>query len=168
MPIKYKKITVDDAEIFRKFLLTVSSETDFLLSTTAENDVGIEKIRNQIDFVNKHHSYNLIIAELEGLIVGYIYAFPVQGFKKMHSCQIVVAVLKSHWRMGISKSLLQSIIFWHREAGYKRLELSVASTNAAAIGLYNLFGFEVEGIKKKSFLFNSDYVDEILMAKIVN
>jgi RimJ/RimL family protein N-acetyltransferase len=41
----------------------------------------------------------------------------------------------------------------------------VFSTNAAAIRLYEQFGFQREGLLREEFLINGEYVDDVLMTK---
>ena len=48
----------------------------------------------------------------------------------------------------------------------KRLELTVYADNAAAIGLYEKFGFETEG-RLRAFAFrNGEYIDALTMARL--
>ncbi|HEU12758.1 MAG TPA: GNAT family N-acetyltransferase, partial [Euryarchaeota archaeon] len=45
--------------------------------------------------------------------------------------------------------------------------LEVFSTNVNAIELYKKLGFEIEGIRKKQFKIEGNYVDDVLMAKFL-
>ena len=40
--------------------------------------------------------------------------------------------------------------------------------NVRAIGLYQKFGFEIEGMKKDSLLIDGQYVDEYLMGLVLS
>lgn len=47
-----------------------------------------------------------------------------------------------------------------------KIELIVFADNESALMLYKKFGFEVEGIMKKSSICRGKYVDEIMMSRI--
>ena len=53
------------------------------------------------------------------------------------------------------------------ENGINRLELEVSEKNKFAISLYEKLGFEVEGVKRRAFLVNGNYEDELIMGKII-
>ena len=54
------------------------------------------------------------------------------------------------WRgRGVGTALMQAAIAWGRERGLHKLTLSVFPHNAAAIALYEKFGFVVEGRRVK-------------------
>ena len=51
--------------------------------------------------------------------------------------------------------------------GINRLELEVSEKNKFAISLYEKLGFEVEGVKRRAFLVNGNYENELIMGKII-
>lgn len=54
------------------------------------------------------------------------------------------------WRgRGVGSALMQAAIAWGRERSLHKLTLSVFPHNAAAIALYEKFGFVVEGRRVK-------------------
>jgi putative acetyltransferase len=56
------------------------------------------------------------------------------------------------WRgRGVGSALLAAAIEWAREHGLHKLSLTVFAQNAAAIALYNKFGFVEEGRRVKHF-----------------
>jgi len=52
--------------------------------------------------------------------------------------------------------------------GYRRLELTVYTDNAAAIALYRKFGFEIEGTHRGYAFRNGAYVDAHTMARLLS
>ena len=48
--------------------------------------------------------------------------------------------------------------------GMNRVELEVLSNNLSAISLYKNFGFLEEGIKRKAFFVNDDFLDITIMS----
>ncbi|MBC7123627.1 MAG: GNAT family N-acetyltransferase, partial [Pseudothermotoga sp.] len=47
----------------------------------------------------------------------------------------------------------------------KKIQLEVMANNERAIRLYEKFGFEIEGRKKKAILLDDEYVDLLVMGK---
>ena len=75
-----------------------------------------------------------------------------------------IAVLGEHRRKGIAKALLQKMLCELAEADSVTLE--VRKSNAAAIALYESFGFERVG-ERRNF-YEKPTEDAILMTKIMN
>ena len=67
-------------------------------------------------------------------------------------------------RQGVGTALLQAAAAWARETGICKLELHVFPWNEAAIALYETFGFEREGYRKRHYRRGGEFVDAILMA----
>jgi ribosomal protein S18 acetylase RimI-like enzyme len=67
-------------------------------------------------------------------------------------------------RQGIGTGLLAQAVDWARRRGVQKLELHVFPHNEAAIALYESFGFEREGYRKRHYRRSDGYVDAILMA----
>lgn len=59
-----------------------------------------------------------------------------------------IAVLPSARRRGLARELLADLIAEAREAGSARMLLEVAADNAAAIGLYESYGFTTISTRK--------------------
>ena len=53
-----------------------------------------------------------------------------------------------------------------RWLGLRRIELTVWTDNAAAIALYERFGFEREGLHRAFALRDGEYVDALAMARL--
>ena len=106
-----------------------------------------------------------LVAEMDGRIVGEGNLHS-QRFrtKSQHVAVLGMNILKNYRGIGIGNAMMDYMISWAKERGYKKISLSVFSTNQPAINLYKKFGFEIEGVKKREFKINGEYVDEILMA----
>jgi GNAT superfamily N-acetyltransferase len=57
-------------------------------------------------------------------------------------------VAPSHRRRGIGKALLQVVVFWATEQGFRRLRLWAPATNVAALLLYQRAGFADTGHRR--------------------
>jgi ribosomal-protein-alanine N-acetyltransferase len=67
-------------------------------------------------------------------------------------------------RAGVARALLEAAVDWARASGVRKLELHVFPWNAPAIRLYETFGFEREGLRKRHYRRAGEDVDAILMA----
>jgi RimJ/RimL family protein N-acetyltransferase len=67
-------------------------------------------------------------------------------------------------RQGVGTQLLEAAVDWAREAGVRKLELHVFPWNGAALALYEAFGFQREGYRKRHYRRGGEFVDAILMA----
>jgi putative acetyltransferase len=73
-------------------------------------------------------------------------------------------VLDGYRRRGIGRALLDEGVAWARSSGIRKLELHVFPWNEAAMRLYESFGFEREGYRKRHYDRDGEDVDAILMA----
>ena len=64
--------------------------------------------------------------------------------------------------------LLAEAVAWARASGVRKLELHVFPWNEPALRLYESFGFEREGYRRRHYRRDGDHVDAILMAYAVD
>ena len=81
-----------------------------------------------------------------------------------HVADLGLMVASSHRRRGIGSALLRQAVAWARRSGVHKLELHVFPHNEPAIVLYERFGFEREGHRRRHYRRPGGYVDAILMA----
>ena len=84
-----------------------------------------------------------------------------------HVADLGLMVAVSHRRRGVGTALLHAAVAWAREADVRKLELHVFPWNEPALGLYETFGFEREGYRKRHYERGGELVDAILMAYFV-
>ena len=109
----------------------------------------------------------LVVAELGGEVVAYGGLHPHLMPRVSHSAELGISVADDHTGKGIGKALLAALIDlaenWY---GFRRLELDVFVDNAAAIALYERFGFVREGVKAKAALSEGIFKDVAMMARL--
>ena len=73
------------------------------------------------------------------------------------------------WRgKGVGQVLMAEALYWARErSALKRIELKVYVRNAAAVHIYEKFGFEVEGRRRKIVFQDGVYLDDYVMALLL-
>jgi RimJ/RimL family protein N-acetyltransferase len=78
--------------------------------------------------------------------------------------------VKQGWRdRGVGTALIRALIDWARATGIiTRIELRVYARNAHAIHVYEKFGFEVEGRRRRVILEDGAYLDDLLMGLLLD
>lgn len=98
-----------------------------------------------------------IVAELEGKVVGYAGMWWIEDEGHITN----VAVLPGFRNRKIASGILEVMIDFTSGEGIKHHTLEVRKSNNAAIGLYQKFGFAIEGIREKYYLNNGE--DALIM-----
>jgi RimJ/RimL family protein N-acetyltransferase len=110
----------------------------------------------------------VLLAEVDGLIVGEL---NLKGGKRQatrHSALLGISVRQGWRNQGVGSKLLAQAIEWVRQSGViTRIELYVYARNQAAIHLYEKFGFEVEGRRRRALYQNGEYLDDWVMALLL-
>jgi ribosomal protein S18 acetylase RimI-like enzyme len=109
----------------------------------------------------------VLVAELDGELVGYIRVLPVTALpENAHVLGVLgLAVAPGARRWGIGSALLAAAEQHARDRGAHKLSLRVLSTNETALRLYERLGFRREGTLRDEFRIDGRYVDDVLMAK---
>jgi ribosomal protein S18 acetylase RimI-like enzyme len=108
---------------------------------------------------------DVLVAETGGVLAGYA----ALGSLPLASCSHVLvirglAVHPARQRCGVGRQLVQACIEQARSAGARKLSLRVLGGNAAARRLYESCGFTVEGVLREEFFLAGRYVDDVVMA----
>jgi putative acetyltransferase len=89
----------------------------------------------------------ILVAEAGGRIVGHL-GMDLAGYGVADFGMLVA----DRWRgRGVGSALLRAAIDWAREAGAHKVALQVWPHNAAAIALYEKFGFQREGLLRRHY-----------------
>lgn len=157
--ITIRPIRESDAACFHATLDAVAREKRYLATLVAP---PVDRVT---EFVadNVKNGYAQFVADLDGEVVGWCDAIPEDGGRAHIAC-LGMGVLREHRGQGIGKRLLQATIDAIRQSGLEKIELSVYSSNEAAIALYRSLGFVEEGLKKRGRLVEGIYDDVLIMA----
>ena len=150
----------NDADAIEKIVNSVASEKYYIVPERSRED------RDQAIKEIKKRKGLILVAEVNGRLVGMAHLVPGKFEKNKHVGFLGICILKEFRGKGIGTMMMKHIIEWaekHKEL--EKLSLSVFSTNKVAINLYRKFGFEIEGICEKQFKIEGKYVDEIIMGK---
>lgn len=108
----------------------------------------------------------LYIFEVNGIDVGMFKLVP-QQHRNAHIAYVGgFAVDPEQAGKGYGLQMMNELIAYARQQGFRRLELTVSTSNEKAIQLYLKAGFQHEGVLKRyTYLKSKDqYVDEAVMA----
>ncbi len=84
------------------------------------------------------------VAELTGEDVGLVVCAPFEGLQDTAGLFAMWTAPEAR-QSGIGSALVQAVVDWARQRGYKKVALDVADTNRAAIALYEKHGFMPTG-----------------------
>lgn len=152
---KGKEITLrnaepTDAEEIIEVLNIINSETTFLTREPGEFNLTLEEERKFLQSQVASEVNIMILAEVEGKIVGICGMNGNTKRRLRHSATLGITVLKDYWGMGIGRKLMETGISWAKGNGISKVELQVDTKNHRAVSLYLSLGFEVEGTLKKA------------------
>jgi L-phenylalanine/L-methionine N-acetyltransferase len=154
-----------DAEQLTRLAADVSAEPEgWLISVAGEwRSAGDE--RRFLKALRRYPHAAVFVAEREdGMLVGRLSVGRDPHPASTHVADVGLMVALDARRQGVGRALLQAAADWAREAGIRKLELHVFPWNDAAIALYEAFGFEREGYRRRHYRRGGDLVDAILMA----
>ncbi len=109
----------------------------------------------------------LLVAEVDGKVVGHISININPKLREKHVANLGMAVHPDYQRRGVGSRLLhESINLVDNWLNIIRFELDVYTDNDVAINLYKKFGFEIEGEFKYASFKNGSYINLYKMARI--
>lgn len=121
--------------------------------------------RQRMENSGDHHLQ--LVAELRGAVIGSIGLEQFTRIRRRHAGGIGMGVASEWQGKGVGKMLLKAALEvadkWMR---LERIELTVYADNAAAIGLYEKFGFETEGRLRAYAVRDGELVDALTMARL--
>ncbi len=166
MAFTLRRATEDDAASLRDLRRSLFAETEFLLWEPQEFTATEDDERRFISWLLSKTNSVLLVATDGRHLLGFLGATGGERIRTRHSALVFLGVRKKYWSRGIASALLQEAVSWASNAGLLRLELTVHTTNERAVGLYQRFGFQIEGTRRASLLVAGRAQDEYLMSRI--
>ena len=110
----------------------------------------------------------MLVAEVEGDVVGNAGLHSMgRSARRRHAGYIGMSVRDDWHGKGVGTALMRAIVdLADNWIGYRRLELTVYTDNAAALALYRKFGFDIEGTLRDYSYRDGRYVDAYTMARL--
>ena len=127
----------------------------------------LEKVRGfQTSLIEKNGPVFYAV-ETGDTVVGWADIFPSENPRLKHRGSLGMGLVKSHRGQGLGTKLLSSALAKAKEFGLEKVELTVYTTNTAAIALYKKLGFEIEGHIKHYRKLDGVYFDCLAMGKFL-
>ncbi|QLD84333.1 GNAT family N-acetyltransferase [Natronomonas halophila] len=107
------------------------------------------------------------VATVHGDVVGWVHINAPEVEKLEHTAELTVGVIDEYRGHGIGSKLLDHGVDWALDNNFEKLYNSVPSTNEDAIEFLESRGWETEATRKKHYKIGDEYVDEVMMAKML-
>ena len=129
----------EDAASLARLLETVALESDFLAQDDRSSILSAEQLASYIEGHQHRLNEICLVAKLGHEVIG-------------------------------GQFLMETMIDWaDHTPTIRRLELTVQARNERAVHLYQKFGFDIEGTKKRGARTkNGEFLDVYLMAKLID
>ncbi len=165
MSFQIRHADPSDADQLTRLADAVSGEPEgWLISVAGEwRSAGDE--RRFLKALRRYRHAAVFVAERDdGALVGRLSVGRDPHPASTHVADVGLMVALDARRQGVGTALLRAAVDWAREAGIRKLELHVFPWNEAGIALYEAFGFEREGYRKRHYRRGGELVDAIMMA----
>ncbi len=110
----------------------------------------------------------VLVAERDGRVVGWGSLNQFNPRKAYDSVADFSVYVERAWRgKGVGSALLRALIARAKQLGYHKMALSAFPWNQLGMALYQKYGFRTVGIYKEQGLLDGQWVDTIIMEKIL-
>lgn len=160
----------DDAEAILAYLNEVAGESENLTFEAGAFRMSVEQEATFLENLSLSNNCVYLLA-LEGeRIIGVLSFIASERPRIAHMGEIGVSVRKECWNQGVASALFTALLNWVRTpgTGIRKINLTVRNDNKAAISLYKKFGFVQEGVVKRLFSFNGEFIDGISMGLLID
>ena len=159
----------EDAAQIITYARRVFAEPGINLITMADEfNPTTESEARMISEMNRATNSLFLVAEDDGRIVGQL---TLQGGKRRnvrHAATLGITVGREHRGQGVGRRLMEYAIAWARASGVvTRIELNVFVRNTNAVRLYESCGFVVEGRRRRAARRDGEYLDDLVMALLL-
>ncbi len=159
-----RRAVAADAEQMAAFKTAIGRESDFLSYGEAEIEITPETEKRGILATEILENTVMLLALLEEEIVGFVTFHSAARPRKKHGGELGIAVRQPYWGLGIGNLLMAALISWAKDAKtVRKINLVTRADNAAAIRLYEKYGFVREGLLSRDVRINGKFYDGLLM-----
>lgn len=166
MTVTIRPAEPPDAPALVELARSVASEDEGWLITVGEWRSAADE-RRYIRSIRRYPHAAVLVAEVDGRIVGRLSAARDPHPGSAHVADLGLMVACDHRRQGIGRALMVAAEDWARKADVHKLELHVFPHNEPALALYRGLGYREEGLRRRHYRRDGEYLDAVLMAKDV-
>lgn len=159
----------NDAEQMIAHIQRLAEEPDIDVPLApGEFDLTVEEEREILTAYAASENSIFLVTQAGEDIVGLLNCRGGKRKATRHAATLGLSIRKAWRNRGVGSALMEQAIEWARATGIvKRIELAVYARNQAAIHLYEKFGFEVEGRRQRAVCQNGEYLDDLIMALLL-
>lgn len=160
-----RSMTKKDAPAVLWLMRRCMSQSMYLSRYPDEMRFTVQQEEEFICSANENPNGVLLGAFAEGEMIGICSALPVApGDRYRHRASLGIMINKAHWGRGVGSVMLGILLEAMEETGIEQIELDVVSANAAAIALYEKYGFSRYGLHERGMKYrDGSYADLLLM-----
>ena len=152
----------DAAEIV-SYVNRVSGESDFLTFGPGELGISVEGETKLIVGLDGGRFNFMLKGVASRQIVALCTLMRQPRPRLRHVGELGLSVARSHWGLGIGKSMCLAMLEVAREVGVTKVDLNVREDNASAIRLYERVGFQREGLRARGLRAGDRYFSNVTM-----
>ena len=164
--IRVRRASPADAPALVALAEAVAREDGRWILTT-ESWRSVRDERRYLKAAQSHRDAAVYVAEEDGAVLARLSLARDPHPASRHVADLGLMVAAEARRRGIGRMLLAEAVEWARAHAVRKLELHVFPWNEPALRLYESFGFEREGYRKRHYERDGEDVDAILMALAV-
>jgi RimJ/RimL family protein N-acetyltransferase len=157
---------VDSCEIINTVRSTALERSYVLMEHYGKN---IETEKQYISGLDR--SKNLLMVAVAGVnVIGCLAALQADAGRSestAHILHVGLHLREAYRGLGIGAGMLAYAEAWALEQGFRKLEASIFTGNKRSLHLFNRAGFTEEGVRKLRVRVGNDYLDEVLVGKIL-
>ena len=166
----FKEAEPEDASALRELLIQVASETEYLSADEGSFHLTVEELATSLAQRQETPNQICLIAKIGDRVIGVLNVSADPRHRVNHIGDMFIAISQEFWGYGLGQILMEEVIDWAEQSGViRRLELTVQVRNERAVHLYQKFGFEIEGVKKRGAKTkNGEFLDVYLMGRLID
>lgn len=163
--MEIRSLTSSDAKDYWELRLEALQQNPEAFATTYEDAISrkdpLKRVATNLDA----SSSTTFGAYVENELVGVMTLSKEELTKLQHRINLFAVYVTPRMRgKHIGEALLKEVIQAAKQfPGVEKINLSVVTTNTAAIYLYEKFGFTTFGVEKKAMKVGEEYLDELHM-----
>lgn len=157
MEIVIKQASREDAAAMLDYLKQIGGETDNLTFGSEGLPLTVEEEARAIELAECSRNEVMLVAKDGERIVGDASLSRLPR-RMQHRGDLGIAALQGYWNRGIGSRLLCEVIEFARANAFSVIDLQVRSDNAAAIHLYEKFGFRKIGTHPSFFRIGNEEI----------
>jgi RimJ/RimL family protein N-acetyltransferase len=112
----------------------------------------------------------LLVAVTAKAVVGALSGIQMDGGKRpetAHILNIGLHIVPAYRGQGIGAEMLNYAINWAKKRAFKKLEANIFTINKRSLHLFQRSGFVEEGTRQKRIRIGTQYIDEVLLGKVL-